>query len=177
MYKNEKDRRLTESFVKYGTVILKHCRDYLKDKHEAEDVLQETFYKFGENYEKVPEEKTRTWLLVTASHQCLDLMKKSGRKRTVVGLPVPDVEDLIDPIDLSDLFVSRENMAEHLLVLEQLREMNPTWYQVIVFSTVYDLDNNTIGELLGQKPELISKWKSRGRAWLRKRYKEQYPNG
>ena len=55
MYKNEKDRRLTESFVKYGTVILKHCRDYLKDKHEAEDVLQETFYKFGENYEKVPE--------------------------------------------------------------------------------------------------------------------------
>lgn len=48
---------------------------------------------------------------------------------------------------------------------------------VIVFSTVYDLDNNTIGELLGQKPELISKWKSRGRAWLRKRYKEQYPNG
>lgn len=100
MYKNEKDRRLTESFVKYGTVILKHCCDYLKDKHEAEDVLQETFYKFGENYEKVPEEKTRTWLLVTASHQCLDLMKKSGRKRTVVGLPVPDVEDLIDPIDL-----------------------------------------------------------------------------
>ena len=161
MYKNEKDRRLTESFVKYGTVILKHCCDYLKDKHEAEDVLQETFYKFGENYEKVPEEKTRTWLLVTA----------------VVGLPVPDVEDLIDPIDLSDLFVSRENMTEHLLVLEQLREVNPTWYQVIVFSTVYDLDNNTIGELLGQKPELISKWKSRGRAWLRKRYKEQYPNG
>ena len=51
MYKNEKDRRLTESFVKYGTVILKHCCDYLKDKHEAEDVLQETFYKFGENYE------------------------------------------------------------------------------------------------------------------------------
>ena len=70
-----------------------------------------------------------------------------------MGLPVPDVEDLIDPIDLSDLFVSRENMTEHLL------------------------DNNTIGELLGQKPELISKWKSRGRAWLRKRYKEQYPNG
>lgn len=99
------------------------------------------------------------------------------QKRTVVGLPVPDVEDLIDPIDLSDLFVSRENMTEHLLVLEQLREVNPTWYQVIVFSTVYDLDNNTIGELLGQKPELISKWKSRGRAWLRKRYKEQYPNG
>ena len=81
-----------------------------------------------------------------------------------MGLPVPDVEDLIDPIDLSDLFVSRENMTEHLLVLEQLREVNPTWYQVIVFSTVYDLDNNTIGELLGQKPELISKWKSRGRA-------------
>lgn len=80
-------------------------------------------------------------------------------------------------IDLSDLFVSKENMTEHLLVLEQLREVNPTWYQVIVFSTVYDLDNNTIGELLGQKPELISKWKSRGRAWLRKRYKEQYPNG
>ncbi|RHT82601.1 hypothetical protein DW725_09710 [Clostridiaceae bacterium AM27-36LB] len=43
-------------------MILKHCCDYLKDKHEAEDVLQETFYKFGENYEKVPEEKTRTWL-------------------------------------------------------------------------------------------------------------------
>ena len=81
MYKNEKDRRLTESFVKYGTVILKHCRDYLKDKHEAEDVLQETFYKFGENYEKVPEEKTRTWLLVTASHQCLDLMRVEGSAR------------------------------------------------------------------------------------------------
>ena len=43
-----------------------------------------------------------------------------------MGLPVPDVEDLIDPIDLSDLFVSRENMTEHILVLEQLREVNPT---------------------------------------------------
>ena len=177
MYKNEKDRRLTESFRKYGTAILRHCYEYLKDRHEAEDILQETFCKFGENYETVPEEKTKRWLLVTASRQCLDLMKKSGRKRTIVGLPVPDAEDLIDPIDLSNLFATKENVSEHLLVFEQLREANPNWYQVIWLDSVEELDNNTIGELLGQKPELISQWKHRGRAWLRKRYEEQYPDG
>ncbi len=92
MYKNEKGSASYGILCKIWYSDLESIAvDYLKDKHEAEDVLQETFYKFGENYEKVPEEKTRTWLLVTASHQCLDLMKKSGRKRTVVGLPVPDV--------------------------------------------------------------------------------------
>lgn len=90
---------------------------------------------------------------------------------------MPDAEDLIDPIDLSNLFATKENVSEHLLVFEQLREVNPNWYQVIWLDSVEELDNNTIGELLGQKPELISQWKHRGRAWLRKRYKEQYPDG
>lgn len=176
MYKNEKDRRVTESFLNFGTAVLKQSYKYLKDRHEAEDILQETFFRFGENYETIPEEKTRGWLLVVASHLCLDLIKKSGRKRTIVGLPVPDARDVIDPIDLSDLFATKENVTEHLSVLEQLREERPEWYQVILFSSVEGLDNSTIGELMDQKPELISKWKSRARDWLRKRYEEQYPN-
>ena len=176
MYKNEKDRRVTESFLMYGAAVKRNCYKYLDDKHEAEDILQETFFKLGNNYEKVPEEKTLGWLMVVSSNLCLDLIKKSGRKNTIVGLPVPDVKAMIHPVDLSDLFASKENMDEHLLVLEQLQKVHPDWYRVVLLSHVEGLDNNTIGELLDQKPELISKWKGRARDWLQKRYEEEYPN-
>jgi len=173
---NEKDRRVTESFIKYGTVIKKNCVDYLKDEHEAEDILQETFFKFGNSYEKIPEEKTKAWLLTVSSHLCVDLLKKSGRKPVVIGLPVPDAKDVIAPVDLSELFATKENGKEHLLVLEQLRKKHPNWYQVMLLSIVEELDNTTIGRLMDQKPELISKWKGRAREWLRKRYEEEYRN-
>lgn len=173
-YKNEKDRRVTEAFIEHGAAVKRNCYKYLNDKHEAEDICQEVFFKFGDNYEKVPEEKTIAWLMVVSAHLCLDLLRKSGRRHTIVGLPVPDVMDVVGSFDLADELASKENVKERVTVLEQLKEEHPDWYQALILSHVEDLDNITIGELLDQKPELISKWKSRARDWLQKRYEEEY---
>ena len=173
---NEKDRRVTESFVKYGAGVIKNCYEYMRDFHEAEDLCQETFIKFSKNCGKVPEEKTWAWLLTVSTNLCMDSLKRSGRIHTVVGLPVPDAEDLISNVDIVGMFVDREDFSQHMLVLEQLRKERPDWYQVIMWSNVEDLDNDTIGRRMEKKPELISKWKGRARDWLRKRYKKEYPN-
>ena len=174
---NEKDRRVTESFEQYGTVVIRNCYKFVRDYHEAEDLCQETFIKFSKNCTRVPEIKTLAWLLTVSTNLSLDCLKRSGRIHTVVGLPTPDPQELISDVDMVGMFVDQEDFRQHMLVLEQLRVERPDWYQVIVWSNVENLDNDTIGERMEKKPELISKWKGRARDWLRKRYEREYPDG
>ena len=59
----------------------------------------------------------------------------------------------------------------------ELKEIRPNWYEVIRMSCLEDMDTRAIGKALGVRPMLVSKWKERGRRWLRDAYRKKKEDG
>ena len=70
-----------------------------------------------------------------------------------------------------------EEFRETGMALKELKEIRPNWYEVIRMSCLEDMDTRAIGKALGVRPMLVSKWKERGRRWLRDAYRKKKEDG
>ena len=66
-----------------------------------------------------------------------------------------------------------EQAGTYKRVLEYLREEKPLWYQVVCMAYLEEKSNREIAEELGISSNLVSQWKRRASAWLRKVYEER----
>jgi DNA-directed RNA polymerase specialized sigma24 family protein len=72
--------------------------------------------------------------------------------------------------------VLMEEKEHRYCVLQRLRIVHPLWYEALLMSWVENMDNHAIGQVLGVKASLVSKWKERARSWLKKEYEHEYAN-
>lgn len=172
---NEKDHRLDDLFKEYHTLVIRNAYLFVKDYHTAEDICQETFIRLGENLEKVRPEKVKPWLIRVSERLALDYLKKGGKHAVTPGLEACG-EEFADEhyFDLSSMMVQREEVEYRERALDRLKMEKPEWYEILVMSCLEDMDNRTIGEELGVKPNLVSKRKERARRRLRDIYRDDY---
>lgn len=168
------DHRLDEPFMKYKKMIIRHSFEYVKDYHTAEDICQESFLRLLKNIDKVPPDKMRVWLFRTATNLSIDHLRKGGKYKISIGLRDSDEINIYDEyMDLSYEFARKETCEEKEHTIKRLKEEKPEWYRAILMCHLEDMDNSSIGAAMGVKPTLISKWKERGRRWLRETYKRE----
>lgn len=168
------DHPLDEPFMKYRKIIIRHSFDYVKDYHIAEDICQESFLRLLKNLDKVPPESMKMWLFRTATNLCIDHLRKSKRHKTAIGLTDYDEVNFFDEyMDLSDEIARKETCEEKEHIINRLKEEKPEWYRAILMCHLDEMDNSSIGTVMGVKPTLISKWKERGSRWLRETYKRE----
>lgn len=155
-------------------MVIRNAYLFVKDYHTAEDICQETFIRLGENLDKIPPEKVKAWLIRVSERLALDYLKKGGKYEINLGIEEYGEEFVSDDYsDLSSMMVCKEEAKERKRVLEKLKRERPLWYEAVVMSNLEDMDNSSIGRELGIKANLVSKWKSRARSWLRDKYREE----
>ena len=160
--------------MEYQDVVIRNAYVYVKDYYVAEDICQETFIRFEQNMETIPDEKVIRWLLRVSERLALDHLRKGKRHGENLGLEeyVGVLEDNRNT-DVSKMFIQKEEYEERMRVLDQLKEVRPNWHDALIMSYLGNMDNSSIGKELGATPALISKWKERGQRWLREEYKKQ----
>lgn len=160
--------------MEYQDVVIRNAYVYVKDYYVAEDICQETFIRFEQNMETIPDEKVIRWLLRVSERLALDHLRKGKRRGKNLGLEeyVGMLEDKRNT-DASKMFIQKEEYEERMRVLEQLKELRPNWHDALIMSYLENMDNLSIGKELGATPALVSKWKERGQRWLREKYKKQ----
>jgi RNA polymerase sigma-70 factor (ECF subfamily) len=166
-----------EYLMLYHKMVMKNAYMYVKDYHTAEDITQETFIRLSENISKIEPNKVVRWLLLTSEHLALDYLKKGGKYETSPGLE-ENREEYTDVCsgDLSDRMVLMEEKEHRYRALQKLKKERPLWYDALLMSWVENMDNHAIGQKLGVKASLVSKWKERARSWLKKEYEKEYEN-
>lgn len=167
----EKDHQLDEFLEKYRKLIINNAYSYVDDYYTAEDICQETFLRYYRCEEKIEERKVKAWLLEVSRHLAIDHMRKGGKYKTDVGLEphVLETKENAYP-DPCSILEKKEVEKIRFHVLERLKEEKPIWYEAIVLSVLDDKDNKEIGQIMGVSPSLVSKWKERGKQWLRNKY-------
>jgi RNA polymerase sigma factor (sigma-70 family) len=123
---------------------------------DAEDIVQETFYKFYLYMDSIQPEKAASWLFKVALNQYYDLCRK---RKGHVHIPLnPQV--LVDGSDPEDAVLLREKKAQ---IEQSLDELTVLQRQLLVLKYEVGLSYKEIAELLDMKAETIKTYLYRAR--------------
>ncbi len=77
-------REAEHLYRKHFAAIYSVCFLYMKNETDACDMVQETFLRLLQgHFTYEDDEKTKAWLIVTASNCCKSQLRKSWRKREI----------------------------------------------------------------------------------------------
>ena len=113
----------TQIYYRNVSSVYRVCYSFMKNKPEAEDMVQETFLRLiasGQTFENERHEKA--WLIVTASNLCKDALKKWWRKHE-------DLEDYANILPAAD--PKEDSVVEAVLNL-------PPKYKDVVYLYYYE---------------------------------------
>lgn len=115
--------RITQVYYRHVASVYRVCYSFMKNKPEAEDMVQETFLRLltsGQTFENNRHE--RAWLIVTASNLCKDTLKKWWRKHE-------DLDDYANILPAAD--PKEDSVVEAVLNL-------PPKYKTVVYLYYYE---------------------------------------
>lgn len=117
------DKEIIAIYNRYADTVYYVCYSFMKNKPEAEDMMQETFLRLiasGKRFENERHEKA--WLIVTASNLCRDSLKRCYRRD----------ENIDDHYELSGGTECRDNP-----VLDAILSL-PEDYKTVVYLYYYE---------------------------------------
>jgi RNA polymerase sigma-70 factor (ECF subfamily) len=142
----------------YGNRLLRTCYLILKDREEAEDVVQETFIKVFKKMDSFREDSGLfTWIYTIALNLSRDRLRK---KKDFLTL-----ED--EWVGNTDVEYEIEKIIDRELLRKELFEMNALYREVLVLYYFEELSIKEIANLLKEKEGTIKSKLSRGRNILK----------
>lgn len=153
--KEEAYRQIVEE---YGNRLLRTCYLILKDRGEAEDVVQETFIKVFKNIGSFRESSgIYTWIYTIALNLSRDRLRK---KKDMVVLE----DEWVGNMDVESEI---EREIDRELLRKELFEINSLYREVLVLFYFEELSIKEISNLLNEKEGTIKSKLSRGRSILK----------
>ena len=150
------DSQFEKAVETYGDTIFRVAYSYLKNRSDAEDVMQETLLKlYQEDGRFESEEHRKRWLIRVAVNQCRDELKRSRRTE----LPL----EAAGPLALT---------PEERGVLEQVAALPEKLRTVIHLHYYEGYSVREIAEVLGVTVSAVKMRMKRGRDALRERLEE-----
>ena len=151
---NERFERLVNQ---YQTSLLRTCYMYLRDREQAEDAVQETFFKAYRNLGAFRGESAeKTWLMKIAVNTCHD-MRKTGWFRHMDRRVTPEM--------LPEASVPFQEFEEGLIV--EVMNLPLRLREVVLLYYYQNMDTNEIAQTLGIARSSVSGRLQRARKKLR----------
>ena len=153
------DQRFHEAVELYGDMVFRLAYSYLKNRADAEDVMQETLLKLyvePKDFESPDHEKH--WLLHVAANECKKLLRSPWRRRT----------DSLDGVEEAATF-DRPAQSE---LFRQVMALPPK-YRAAVYLHYYEgYSVKEIAILMHALPSTVQTWLFRARGQLKLKLKE-----
>jgi RNA polymerase sigma-70 factor (ECF subfamily) len=131
-YRCGDEQALEILFARYETVLFQFLVGMLRNHHQAEDVLQETFVRALERLDGVDPDHLRGWLFTVAYHQAM-LAKRRQKSRSAAAL-----EDLAPVLDREPGPLQRAEEQDEARRLLRLLEQLPLAQREVIRRRVYE---------------------------------------
>ena len=151
---NERFERLVNQFQ---ASLLRTCYMYLRDQEQAEDAVQETFFKAYRNFGTFRGESAeKTWLMKIAINTCRDMRRTGWFLHT---------DRRVTPEMLPEASVPFEEIEEGLIV--EVMNLPLRLREVVLLYYYQNMDTNKIAQTLGIARSSVSGRLQRARKKLR----------
>lgn len=144
----------------YGDAVLRACRAYLSNHHDAEDAFQDTFIKFATSDTAFTDENhKKAWLIRVAVNVCKDRLRSSAAKTTE-----------FDEGQLASIAIDSEADAidERHAIQAALQTLPPDNRIALVLSAVEGYKAQEIADIMGKPLNTVYSLITRGKEKLRK---------
>ena len=153
------DQRFRKAVELYGDMVFRLAYSYLKNRADAEDVMQESLLKLyteAKDFESADHEKH--WLIRVAANECRKLLRSPWRRRT------DSLEDAAE--------AAAFDQPAQTELFQQVMSLPPR-YRAAVYLYYYEgySVKETAG-LLGAKASTVQTWLMRARGQLKTKLKE-----
>lgn len=149
--------------------ILKFVYSYLlkmgASKEDAEDIIQDTAYKFLQYFDSVKITNTQSWLFRVAVNQYYDMTRKKSRRREI--LLKFNIQELFEEDTPEKVLLQSELEKD---IHELLKRLKPKYRQLLLLKYSTGLKINEIAELYSMKEGSVKTILHRAR----KEFLEQY---
>lgn len=171
---SESPGNLQEKIDRYSDMLFKIAYLRLMNMQDAEDVVQEVFYRYIQRTEGFADaEHEKAWLIKVTLNACRKIWRSAWNRHR-------SDEDVI----LSERFPVEERVQgpeesviaadDSRLLLEAVKTL-PTKYREVIHLFYYEeLSIKEIGEVTGRKDSTVTSQLTRGRELLRKKLREEY---
>ena len=139
---------------------------FLKDDTVAQDVTQDVFIKYWENYDDIDQDRAIGWLLRVTRNACIDVIRKrkTRRKSVTVDSENLDRAESMQPSPHAEAEAS--DFDEHLN--QALDRVDEPYRSVVVLREVQNLKYKEIADALDMPMNTVKVYIHRGRKKLRK---------
>ncbi|MGX6978899.1 RNA polymerase sigma factor [Vagococcus elongatus] len=155
-----KDEEWLDSFL---LVLGKDVSDFLMRKgasyHEAEDVVQNTFYKTLLALDSFNQDSLRPWFFRVALNEFIDL-----KRREKFRDPTP-----LEEVDLTEAENGLEKFFMRESLLHRLSKIKPEYQEILLLKYYYELSYEEISQLLMIKKDSVKQKLARARKQLREK--------
>ena len=154
-----------ELFEAFRSDVTRLCRRLLASREDAEDAVQETFWRLRQGVTSYdPSRPFRRWLLALAAHQAIDRLRRHRREQRLFD----GEEHASLQADGGELPLAGELRAERRRQVLAAIDALPDRYRAPLVLRYYaDLDYAAIGEVLGVDANQVATLLHRGRRRLR----------
>ena len=155
------DSQFEKAVETYGDMIFRVAYSYLKNRPDAEDVMQETLLKlYQEDSRFESEEHRKRWLIRVAVNQCKSTLRSTWLRQTVYLEEQVDTP-VFDRPEQSELF-------DQVMAL-------PQNYRLVVYLYYYEgYQAREIAEILHRNLSTVQTWLMRARGRLQQSLKEAW---
>lgn len=133
----------------------------LRNEHDANDVVQDTFLKLWQHKQEVYPEKAKSWLFTTANRALINVAKKNKRTESL------DVATYAEPATAE----SREFELKDV-IHECLDMLPPLQRSIILLRDLEGYNYKEIGEILNLNESQVKVYLFRGRLKIKNRIKD-----
>lgn len=160
---NTGDKNKFESIYNiHKNALFYHALKIVKNESDAEDVLQEAFFKIAKNINAIDDVKSKetvSFLIVITKNTAYDYIRKSSK---IIELPLSETEKFVDESVLDDLVSS----IEYEQIVSVITSIPSPYNEVLFLHYVKDYSIKKTATILDKKPATVKMQIVRGKKIL-----------
>ncbi|EET59690.1 Sigma-70 region 2 [Marvinbryantia formatexigens DSM 14469] len=167
-----KHETFTENYKRYGALVMKSVVAQTKDKELAAEICQQTFLHYYRVMDTVDETRIKAWLLHVAKNLLIDYWRKASTRREFSVESTAEVlEETGHTADMEKQCADRMFICQ---LLEDLKEANELWFEVIYYIFVLNMSYDETAKLLDISPATLRARMYRAKNYIKEKYGSEY---
>jgi RNA polymerase sigma-70 factor (ECF subfamily) len=132
---------IEEFYLRYGPMVLRRCRQLLRDEEKAKDAAQEVFAKLLINKKKLKNQYPSSLLFRISTNTCLNMIRDHRNYHFLDG------EDILESIAAYD--ESEERIMMQDILKKIFRKENPSTREIAVMLYVDGMTHQEVADEIG----------------------------
>lgn len=169
--------KFEEFFLRYKNVVIRMVMKKTGDYQLAQEICQQVFMALYMNYNTVPDDLVKAWLMRCTENAIIDYIRKINCKKHKHSEDTLDVIETGSAVSELKVYSIEDNMYNRALtgrIMKEVKAVNELWYEALMMICIDGLTYAEAAEMLNVSSEVMRARVYRARTYVREHFGKEY---